>query len=89
LNITAELKEEGNVRELTRAIQELRKQEKLSPSDLVNLKIKTDQKGKILVQKFEAEIKKATLLKAVSFEDFFDGIIVKVEDISFELKVSR
>ena len=89
LNITAELKEEGNVREFTRAVQELRKQEKLNPSDLVNLKIKTEEKGKILIQKFETEIKKTTLLKNISFEDIDGGIVVKVEDLNFELKINR
>jgi isoleucyl-tRNA synthetase len=41
LNITPELKEEGSVRELIRAIQELRKTEKLNPADIVSLKIKS------------------------------------------------
>ncbi|MEI6191312.1 MAG: class I tRNA ligase family protein [bacterium] len=89
LNITPELKEEGMIRELTRGIQELRKQEKLSPSDLVSLKIKTDQKGKSLVQKFEAEVKKTTLLKNIFFDIFDGGTVVKVEDLSFELKINR
>jgi isoleucyl-tRNA synthetase len=89
LNITPELKEEGMIRELTRGIQELRKQEKLNPSDLVSLKIKTDQKGKSLVQKFEAEVKKTTLLKNIFFDIFDGGTLVKVEDVDFELKINR
>jgi isoleucyl-tRNA synthetase len=89
LNITPELKEEGMIRELTRGIQELRKQEKLNPSDLVSLKIKTDQKGKSLVQKFEAEVKKTTLLKNIFFDIFDGGTVVKVEDMDFELKINR
>jgi len=89
INITGELKEEGNVRELIRSIQELRKTEKLNPSDAVSLKIKTDQKGQDLVKKFEAEIKKTTMLKAISFDDVSDGTPVKVEDTDFALKISR
>jgi len=88
-NITAELKEEGNVRELLRAIQELRKTEKLNPSDAVSLRIKTNEKGKELVRKFEAEIKRVTLLKAISFEDIESGTPVKVDDLDFALKISR
>jgi isoleucyl-tRNA synthetase len=89
VNITPELKEEGNVRELTRAIQELRKTEKLNPSDIVSLKIKTDEKGQVLIQKFETEIKKTTLLKNLVFGDVDSGTPVKVEDMDFELKISR
>jgi isoleucyl-tRNA synthetase len=89
LNITPELKEEGMIRELTRGIQELRKQEKLNPSDIVTLKIKTDQKGKSLVQKFETEVKKTTLLKNVFFDTFDGGTVVTVEELTFELKISR
>jgi len=89
VNITAELKEEGNVRELTRAIQELRKQEKLNPSDIVSLKIKTGEKGQALIQKFESEIKKTTLLKNLGFGDVELGTLVKIEDMDFELRISR
>ena len=89
VNITAELKEEGNVRELLRAIQELRKTEKLNPSDVVSLKFKTSQKGQDLIRKFETEIKKTTLLKAVIFEEVEAGTVIKVEDMDFELKISR
>jgi isoleucyl-tRNA synthetase len=89
LVITLELKEEGSVRELTRAIQELRKLEKLSPTDLVSLKIQTDERGKKLVQKFEAEIKKTTLLKNISFEEFEVELATVVDDLSFSLKINQ
>jgi isoleucyl-tRNA synthetase len=89
LNITPELKEEGQMRELIRGIQELRKQEKLNPSDAVSLKVKTDAVGQSLFKKFDAEIKKATLLKGISFEVVESGTVVLVDEMSFELKVSR
>ena len=89
VNITPELKEEGNVRELLRAIQELRKTEKLNPSDAISLKVKTGQKGQELIKKFETEIKKTTLLKSISFEEVEGGTKVLVEDMDFELKISR
>jgi len=89
INISPELKAEGQIRELIRGIQELRKQEKLSPADVVSLKIKTDQSGKDLVKKFELEIKKATLLKVIYFEEFESGSLVKVDNLNFELKISK
>jgi isoleucyl-tRNA synthetase len=88
-DITPELKEEGIVRELIRGIQEWRKQEKLSPLDLVSLQLKTDQPGQALVKKFEAEIKKVTLVKNIFFNKAEGGTLIKVEDLNFELKISR
>jgi isoleucyl-tRNA synthetase len=88
-NITPELKAEGQVRELCRSIQELRKLEKLNQTEAVNLKIKTDQKGRDLIQRFETEIRKTTLVKNISFESFEGGVPVKAEELTFELKISR
>jgi isoleucyl-tRNA synthetase len=88
-NITSELKAEGQYRELSRGIQELRKQENLNPNDAVSLKIKTDEAGKNLVKKFEAEIKKTTLLKGIVFENVEGGTLVKVDEINFELKIIK
>ncbi len=88
VNITAELKEEGLVRELTRSIQEFRKQEKLSPTDLIDLSIRTSDRGQNIIKKFEAEIKKATLLKNIYLGEFIDGASVKIDDIDFILKVN-
>lgn len=89
LNITPELKAEGQARELIRGIQELRKQEKLNPGDLVSLKIKTDANGQALVKKFETEIKKTTGLKSIAFETLEGGAVVKVDELNFELKINR
>lgn len=89
INITPELKEEGRARELIRGIQELRKQEKLNPTDIVGLKIKTNQLGKDLVTKFEEEIKKVTLIKNIYFGDVENGAPLKIEEINFELKITK
>jgi isoleucyl-tRNA synthetase len=89
LNITPELKVEGQVRELIRGIQELRKQEKLSLSDIVVLQVKTDSRGRSLIEKFGADIKKATQLKNISYESIVSGTAVKVDDMDFELKIKR
>jgi len=88
-NITPELREEGWVRELSRGIQELRKQEKLNPNDLAVLKVSTSANTKTFVDKFEAEIKKATLLKSIIFESFEDGAVIKVDEMELKIKVSK
>lgn len=89
LNITSELKAEGQARELIRGIQELRKQKNLNPSDIVNLKIKTEQIGQDLVKKFEVEIKKTTQVRNISFGEIEEATIVKVDGLDFELNISR
>ena len=53
--ITEELKEEGNYREFLRSVQDLRKKEGLVPSDMINVFIETNEEGKNLINKFEAE----------------------------------
>lgn len=56
--ITEDLKREGDLRELIRFIQSIRKEMKLSPSDKVVLNISENAKG--LVNNFEAELRKVT-----------------------------
>jgi isoleucyl-tRNA synthetase len=67
-NITPELKSEGDLRELVRAIQDMRKKAGLTPSDVISLSIETDEAGQSLIQKFEAEFKKTILVNEVKFE---------------------
>ena len=61
--IGEELKQEGNYRELVRAMQDMRKKIGLTPSDAVSVTFETDENGKKLIQKFETEIKKMLKLR--------------------------
>lgn len=65
--ITIELFEEGRVRELIRAIQDLRKREGLTIKDIAELSIETDQLGQVLIQKNKDFITKTTLTRSISF----------------------
>jgi isoleucyl-tRNA synthetase len=65
--ITEELREEGIVRDIIRAIQDSRKKENLSPSDRVSLKISTDKKIKSIFEKFEQEILTQTGITSTDF----------------------
>lgn len=49
-NITPELKREGDIRELSRAIQDFRKTSGLTPSDKIALVVTTDAEGKALIE---------------------------------------
>jgi isoleucyl-tRNA synthetase len=61
--ITPALKEEGDLRELLRKIQDLRKEKGLSVGDKASLVVPAEFKS--LVDKFGAEIKKATNLTSI------------------------
>lgn len=96
--ITPELKEEGDCRELVRAIQDIRKKMGLTPSDKISLFVETDEAGKNLIQKFEEDIKKIVLATVIEFKAN-DGPAsphsvsgagweeIKIETLSFKIKL--
>ncbi len=86
--LTQELKDEGAVRELTRAIQNARKVAGLTPQDTINLNIETDDKGKEFVEKFSELIKKGTLSKEINFTNT-DGEEIKIGSYNFKFKVVK
>ncbi|QQG46073.1 MAG: class I tRNA ligase family protein [Candidatus Niyogibacteria bacterium] len=67
INITPELKEEGQLRELIRHIQEKRKEAGFKPSDKITFAALTDSKGAAFVKKFEAILKKEAGIKIIIF----------------------
>ncbi len=87
--LTPALKEEGQVRELVRGIQELRKKEKLNTSDFVVLEVGTDDAGKKFVEKNKAEISKLTQLKDVRFAAVSEGGVVEVDEMKFSLRIIK
>jgi isoleucyl-tRNA synthetase len=87
-NITAELKQEGDYRELARALQDLRKKMGLTPSDVVYISFNADENGRKLVEKFEADIKKTVLVSKIDFGGN-DGEEVKIGDFVFKVKIAK
>ncbi|MFA5841464.1 MAG: class I tRNA ligase family protein [Candidatus Paceibacterota bacterium] len=65
VEITQELKEEGNVRDIIRAIQEFRKNEGLTPNDKVAIEISAPKETIALVEKHGGELKKAAMLTGI------------------------
>ncbi|MHB1118205.1 MAG: class I tRNA ligase family protein [Minisyncoccota bacterium] len=82
--ITPELKREGQFRDLVRTVQELRKKTGLTPADVVTLEVSTNDEGRALIEAFTAELKKASLLKDISFKDIA-GEPVDIDGTSFTL----
>ncbi len=100
INITEELRLEGDYRELVRAIQDVRKKEGLTPSDVITLSLETNDEGKKLVEKFEKEIKKTVLAKEIKFEASAGeparnaspsdaGGEMKINDLVFKISVQK
>jgi isoleucyl-tRNA synthetase len=88
VNITPELKEEGDYRELVRALQDMRKKIGLTPSDVISVVFDTDEAGKNLIQKFENDMKKTVLVSEIKFENN-DGGEVKIGDLLFRVKIEK
>jgi isoleucyl-tRNA synthetase len=89
LNVTPELKAEGQFRDFVRAIQDLRKQAKLNPSDVVTLKVKTDAVGEALLKKFESEIKKITSVRNINWTTEVSGAEIKIDDLTLVVEISK
>jgi isoleucyl-tRNA synthetase len=86
--ITPELKQEGDYRELVRALQDLRKKMSLTPNEVIDLSLETNMEGKELIQKFENDLKKVVLVSSVNFGGN-DGEEVKAGDLVFKVKISK
>lgn len=85
--LTQELRDEGTLRELTRAIQNARKKAKLTTQDFINLDIETSDEGKEFIKKFAKEIKNATLVKEINFTNL-DGEEIKIDPYNVKLKIN-
>ena len=86
--ITNDLKQEGNYRELVRALQDLRKKTGLTPSDVVVLTVETSEAGRALVEKFMEDMKRVVLLSRVEFAGN-DGDVVKLGDLEFKVQIKK
>ncbi len=86
--ITPELRAEGNIRELMRAIQDMRKSAGLTPSDTITLSIETSENGKTLIETFADDIKKTVLASQITFVEN-DGSEIKIEENTFKVKIDK
>ncbi|MDO8604789.1 MAG: class I tRNA ligase family protein [bacterium] len=87
-NVTPNLKREGQLRDLLRDIQELRKESKLNPSDIITLTIKTTDEGRALVEEFSQEIKKTAQVSEIVFGEV-EGTDALVDGIGFAFEISK
>ena len=88
LVITPELKEEGTIRELIRAVQDLRKERGLTIQDRVVLTVDTEKTFADLIEKNKNTISSATLLKDIVFGKL-GGEAVNIGDMMVKIEVGR
>lgn len=88
IEITEDLKKEGQYRELIRAIQDIRKKNGLNPSDVITLNIRTDASGQELINKFKSELMKAVIAKEIFFKEN-DGTETKIADLIFKIIIEK
>ncbi|HTH93395.1 MAG TPA: class I tRNA ligase family protein [Candidatus Paceibacterota bacterium] len=86
VNITPELKAEGDYREFVRAVQDLRKKQDLTPSDVITIAI--DPELELLLTPFLEDFKKTVLATSVTFANN-DGEVVTVADKEVKVHVSK
>ncbi len=87
--ITAELQKEGDLRELLRSIQGLRKEEGLDPLEsLREIIIETNKGGEGFIKEFEEEIKKQARVKNITFGKASKGKKIIAGDFEFTALIS-
>ncbi|MCX6731625.1 MAG: class I tRNA ligase family protein, partial [Candidatus Parcubacteria bacterium] len=86
--LTPELRQEGNLRELTRGIQDLRKKSGLTPKDKIELLVETGEEGKKFIEKFGEEIKKAVNAASLKLAAN-SGQEIKVDELIFKIKIYK
>lgn len=88
--ITPELKREGQIRELVRAIQDARKKADLMPKDKAILLVAADEEGNAFIGNCEAELKQAALLSEIELqEDVVNGTVVSIDSMEFSVAVKK
>ncbi|MEZ4102970.1 MAG: class I tRNA ligase family protein [Candidatus Paceibacterota bacterium] len=86
--ITEELKQEGDFREVLRFVQSLRKDADLNPEEKVYLFVDTDKNGKAIIQKFEDELKRVAGVTSISFEEN-NGQELSLDDLVFKVSIKK
>ncbi len=87
--ITDELREEGNLREFTRSIQDLRKKTGFMAGELGRMSVDADSDGERFVKKFESHIKKAASLSEISYTKDVAGEKLDIERMNFVVALAK
>ena len=90
LKLTPELIEEGKLRELMRAIQEVRKEMNFNPQDKAEMTFSGNEAAVAFVKKYAGElIKKTNLASAPSLDAGTSGTAVVAEDLHLTVRLEK
>jgi isoleucyl-tRNA synthetase len=89
MTITPELKEEGQLRDLIRHVQELRKTSSLVPDDKITLFASGDESLCALLKKNEAELAKTTNIVQFAFEEHEGGVEIKIDGATLYIAIAK
>lgn len=87
--LTDDLQKEGAIRELQRAIQDLRKRGGLTPGEAAEVIIDTDAVGQALVREYASDLMEATALSEFHFAGVENGESIDVNGYRFAVVLSR
>jgi len=88
--ITPELKEEGELREIVRGLQDLRKKSGLNPGQKIVLLVQADIQAREFMEKFAEEIKKSARLEKLEFNAVVeDGQEISTDGFVIKAKIER
>ncbi|HUC88767.1 MAG TPA: class I tRNA ligase family protein [Candidatus Paceibacterota bacterium] len=85
-HITPELRQEGQYRELIRAVQDMRKKQGLNPNDVVTISIQTSAEGQDLINKFKSEFLKTVSAKEIQIKEN-QGTEMKIDELVFVISI--
>ena len=88
--LNEELKQEGAVRNLIRAVQNLRKESKFEVSDRINMNIRADENLKLALEKHQNYFKEETLCKNINFlEKILESNALILKDLKCEVEIEK
>ncbi|MGH4052505.1 MAG: isoleucine--tRNA ligase [Clostridium sp.] len=88
-NITQELKEEGNVREILSKIQNMRKESGFEVADKIKTYVSGNEMLQNIIKKFEEQIKKDTLSVEIVYKVEREYTTVKINGEELELALEK
>ena len=87
--LTPELKEEGQLRDLIRNIQDMRKTRGLVPEDKITLFVAGDEPLCTLIKKYEAEFAQTANVIKLAFEEHEGGAEVKIDGAALRIAIAK
>ncbi len=88
--ITEELKQEGSKREFVRNINNLRKKERLTIKDKIDISVVADEYLKSVIDKYKSDILKETISDDIVYVDNVDGDDeIKINNVVYKVYINK